>query len=77
MNHNDIVNALNTLTPGAQWSLTGDGVENIVWLDTVQTQPTEAAMLAAASAYVPPMTLDQRIAQLEAQVAALIAAQPH
>jgi hypothetical protein len=74
MNHQDIVNALNTLTPGAIWTLSGDGVENIVWLDTVQTQPTETAMIAAAAAYVPSPTLQQQIATLQAQIATLIAA---
>ncbi len=33
------VNALQSLRPGAQWVLRGDDLE---WLDTEQTQPTEA-----------------------------------
>jgi uncharacterized small protein (DUF1192 family) len=32
-------NALTSLRPGAQWVLRGDDLE---WLDTEQTQPTEA-----------------------------------
>jgi hypothetical protein len=37
------VNALQSLRPGAQWVLRGDDLE---WLDTEQTQPTEAEITA-------------------------------
>lgn len=36
-------NALQSLRPMAQWVLRGDDLE---WLDTEQTQPTEAAIAA-------------------------------
>jgi len=36
-------NALQSLRPGAQWVLRGDGLE---WLDTEQTQPTDAEITA-------------------------------
>lgn len=36
-------NALQSLRPGAQWVLRGDELE---WLDTEQTQPTEAEIQA-------------------------------
>lgn len=36
-------NALLSLRPGAQWVLRGDDLE---WLDTEQTQPTEAEITA-------------------------------
>jgi uncharacterized small protein (DUF1192 family) len=36
-------NALASLRPGAQWVLRGDDLE---WLDTEQTQPTEAEITA-------------------------------
>ena len=36
-------NALHSLRPGAQWVLRGDDLE---WLDTEQTQPTEAEITA-------------------------------
>jgi len=39
----DKVAALQALTPAAQWVLRGDELE---WLDTVQTQPTDAAIAA-------------------------------
>ena len=37
------VNALLSLRPGAQWTLNGDDLE---WLDTEQTQPTDAEITA-------------------------------
>jgi hypothetical protein len=37
------VNALQSLRPGAQWVIRGDDLE---WLDTEQTQPTEAEITA-------------------------------
>jgi hypothetical protein len=36
-------NALTSLRPGAQWVLRGDDLE---WMDTEQTQPTEAEITA-------------------------------
>ena len=36
-------NALQSLRPGAEWALRGDDLE---WLDTKQTQPTEAEIQA-------------------------------
>ena len=47
-------NALQSLRPGAEWVLRGDDLE---WLDTKQTQPTEAEIQA-------------EIARLEADYAA-------
>ena len=40
----DTVAALQALTPSAQWVLRGDS--DLEWLDTEQTQPTEAAITA-------------------------------
>ena len=37
------VNALHALRPNAQWVLRGDDLE---WMDTEQTQPTEAEITA-------------------------------
>jgi uncharacterized small protein (DUF1192 family) len=36
-------NALTSLRPGAQWVLRGDDLE---WMDTAQTQPTDAEITA-------------------------------
>jgi hypothetical protein len=36
-----IPDALQSLTPGAQWTLSGDSYEGLDWLDTEQARPTE------------------------------------
>ena len=36
-----IVQALQALKPGAEWSLSGHDYSGLTWLDTKQTQPTE------------------------------------
>jgi len=41
-----IVDALISLTPGAEWSLTGDEYAGLNWLDEVQKQPTKKAVEA-------------------------------
>ena len=43
-----IVDALQTLTPGAQWTLAGDQYEGLTWLSEDIEQPTEEALLAEA-----------------------------
>lgn len=70
MTQPEIAAALQGLCPGAQWALSGATYADIVWLDTSQTQPTEAAI----GAYVPPaQVLSQDImAQFTAADAALI-----
>ena len=44
-----IVDALQTLTPGAQWVLSGDEYSGLQWLDEDQEQPTEEALVAEAA----------------------------
>jgi hypothetical protein len=44
-----IPEALMSLTPGAQWSLSGDDYAGLEWLDEEQTQPTEEECLAEAA----------------------------
>lgn len=51
MTHDQISEALEGLCPGAEWTLSGDTYAGITWLDTKQTQPTEAAI----DAYVAPL----------------------
>lgn len=41
-----ITEALQSLTPGAQWVLRGDDYAGLEWLDEAQTQPTEEECLA-------------------------------
>ena len=42
----DIASALQSLRPGATWSVVGDDYSGIAWLDTVQTLPTESQINA-------------------------------
>jgi hypothetical protein len=44
-----IVDALQTLTPGAQWVLEGDSYEGLRWLDEDQEQPSEQDLLDEAA----------------------------
>jgi len=44
-----IIDALQTLTPGAQWVLEGDSYEGLQWLDEDQEQPSEQDLLDEAS----------------------------
>jgi hypothetical protein len=44
-----IPDALQSLTPGAQWVLSGDAYTGLNWLDTEQTQPTEEECIAEAA----------------------------
>jgi len=41
-----IASALQSLRPGAQWSLNGDDYDGIDWLDTQQTKPSKAEVNA-------------------------------
>jgi hypothetical protein len=41
-----IPEAIMSLTPGAQWSLSGDDYAGLEWLDEEQAQPTEQECLA-------------------------------
>jgi hypothetical protein len=44
-----IPEAIMSLTPGAQWSLSGDDYAGLEWLDEEQTQPTEEQCIAEAA----------------------------
>ena len=37
----DITHAIRALKPGAQWTLLGDDISGLEWLDSSQTKPTE------------------------------------
>jgi hypothetical protein len=45
MTHNDIVNALKNLAPLAEWTLSGNSLDNLVWLDS-QIRPTNEEILS-------------------------------
>lgn len=40
MTHNEIIEAIRTLRPGAEWTLRGASYEGLEWLDQVQSKPT-------------------------------------
>lgn len=42
----DISKAITSLRPAAHWVLNGDSYDGLEWLDTTQSQPTEAEVLA-------------------------------
>ena len=45
----DITHALQSLKPGAQWTLNGDDISGLNWLDSEQTQPTETEIYSKIS----------------------------
>ena len=45
----DITHALQALKPGAEWSLDGDDISGLNWLDSEQTQPTETEIYSKIS----------------------------
>jgi hypothetical protein len=59
----DKANALQSLRPGAQWVLRGDDLE---WLDTEQTQPTDAEITAEVARLTALEPIKARIAELKA-----------
>lgn len=48
MTHQDILRALETLRPGAEYVLYGTDLSKLLWLDTKQSRPTDAAILSVA-----------------------------
>jgi hypothetical protein len=55
--------ALQSLRPGAQWVLRGDDLE---WMDTEQTQPTDAEITAEVARLTALEPIKARIAELKA-----------
>jgi hypothetical protein len=58
----DKANALASLRPGAQWVLRGDDLE---WMDTEQTQPTDAEIEAEVARLTALEPINARIAELK------------
>ncbi len=42
MTHDQIIKAITSLRPNAEWTLVGDDYENINWISTDSTKPTLA-----------------------------------
>jgi hypothetical protein len=56
------VDAIQSLRPGAQWVLRGDDLE---WMDTEQTQPTDAEIDAEVKRLTALEPINARIAELK------------
>lgn len=52
--------ALSELRPGAQWVLRGETLEDLEWLDTEQSEPTQAEVDAHLAAPVVPQSVTPR-----------------
>ena len=68
----DITHALQSLKPGAQWTLRGTDYSGLEWLDSSQTKPTEteinskiAALDSAEAMKLLRQQRDQRIAKTD------------
>jgi hypothetical protein len=70
LTHIQIVKALNSLKPGAEWTLSGDNYEDLNWLDTGKA-PTLAEIEAEIAA-LPGKEADAQAAK-ESEKAALLA----
>lgn len=49
MNNQQIAIAIQKLAPSAQWTLSGDTLAGLVWIDTVVSRPSDAAITAAVA----------------------------
>jgi hypothetical protein len=72
MIHYDLVQAIDSIRPGAKWVLRGDDISGLEWLDDKQTAPTADEILAALTA-LPKLVLAQDLmAQITVDDAAKI-----
>lgn len=74
MTNQDIINGLKILRPAAQWTLYGDDLSTLTWHDLTQTRPTDEEIINAIASYVPPPTLEDKLAALQAQMVDILAA---
>jgi len=68
LNHNDKVKTLNFIRPDAEFILSGDELE---WLDSIQTKPSQAEIEAGWIAYQAKIESDK--AEAESKKAAALA----
>lgn len=79
MKNSDIVHGLEALRPGCEWTLNGNDLKGLIWLDKKQARPTDEELTKAIAAYVPPAPaadLQSQVTALQKQVSALMAAAP-
>lgn len=74
MIHFDLVQAIESIRPGAKWTLRGDDVSGLDWLDDPQTKPTDAEILAALQSLPKLVSPQDLMAQITVADAALIQA---
>ena len=66
MTGQQIIDALHILTPGAEWTLTGDELEGLDWLDKKVARPSDEIILAeiANPTPKPKLTIEQKLASV-------------
>lgn len=69
MTHDEIVAAITVLRPGARWSLRGETIDGLEWLDEIQQKPSlvelKAVVLPKVESY------ETRLTALEAEITAI------
>jgi hypothetical protein len=71
-----IARALQSLVPGAEWSVHDGDLKQLIWHDKKIQRPTDDQIQAAIAAYVPPSKpapIQDQLTALQAQVEALMA----
>jgi hypothetical protein len=66
MKVNDFIEVLHFIRPAAEWVLTGD---ELTWLDTKQTKPTDAEIEVGLVAYQAKVEADKVQAQVKREIA--------
>jgi hypothetical protein len=76
MNNTQIAKALTDIRPAAVWSLMGDTLDGLEWLDTKQTQPSLDEITQAIANPLPEVepTVEQKLASVGLSVDDLKAA---
>ncbi|MCA1379409.1 hypothetical protein I6F34_01050 [Bradyrhizobium sp. BRP05] len=74
MLHYDLVEALELIRPGAKWTLRGDDISGLDWLDDLATKPTDDEILTALTQLPKLVQPQDLIAQITVDDAAKIQA---
>lgn len=61
MTNKSIVYALTKLCPGTLWTLRGDNLDGLEWLDQTTTRPTNKEIIDVAATYIKPPTLEEQL----------------
>ncbi len=73
MTGQQIIDALHILTPGAEWTLTGDELKGLEWLDKKIARPNDEIILAEIKNPTPKPqpTIEQKLASIGLSVDSL------